>query len=372
MKTIYLDYASNTPSDERVLETFLDAERHFEGNANSNHVLGHLAKDKISEYQNHIANLLNVKKDEIIFTSGASESNNLAIKGIAESYHHLGKHMLSTSIDHPSLTASLNYLQRKGYEIELINITKDGLIDLVDLKEKLREDTILIAISLVDSELGSVQPIKEIRGIMDSFPNCHLLVDATQAIGKIDIDFSYADLYSFSAHKFYGINGIGILIKKENIVIEPLVHGGHSTTIYRSGTPTLSLIASMDMALNIALIEKEKNYQKVKEISEYATSLIKEINGVTFNKAKTSLPHFIDISIDGKKAIDTQEYLSSLGICVSTKTACSVPNTPSKPVLYVTGSKKLALSSIRVSISHLSTKEEIDYFIKALKQWTKK
>jgi cysteine desulfurase len=206
--------------------------------------MGKLAKQEIENANEKSLNLLKKYTHisdnmECIYTSGSSESNNLAIKGIARSYRENGKHIITTFLEHSSVSSPLTNLKEQGYEIDLLEINEDGKINLENLKELLREDTILVSVCYVDSELGTVQPIEEIANILKDFPNCFLHVDCTQALGKININLENVDLASFAPHKFYGLNGFGGLLKRKDIVLEPLIHGGSSTTIYRSGTPVV-------------------------------------------------------------------------------------------------------------------------------------
>ena len=246
---IYLDYSANTPADERVLARFCAVERRCPGNANSHHQAGLDAKAEIDHATQTIARLLRVQPAEIIYTSGASESNNFALKGLARLSRHVGKHIISTPLEHSSVSGTLTALQEQGYEIDLVDIKRDGTIDLDHLKELLRPDTIVVAVTMVDSELGVVQPVKEISELLQAWPNCHLHVDATQAVGKIPVSFEGVDTMSLTAHKFYRLNCIGLLLKRRKLALEPLIHGGESTTIYRSGTPTVALAASLETAL---------------------------------------------------------------------------------------------------------------------------
>ena len=230
---IYLDYSANTPVDARVLEQFCAVERRCIGNANSHHQAGSAAKAEIDAATIKIASLLGVQPAEIIYTSGASEANNFALKGLARLSRHAGRHIISTPLEHSSVSGTLTALQEQGYEIDLLDVKQDGTVDLEHLKDLLRPDTICVAITLVDSELGVVQPVQEIAAILKASPHCHLHVDATQAVGKIPVSFEGVDTMSLTAHKFYGLNGIGLLIKRRNLALEPLIHGGESTTIYR-------------------------------------------------------------------------------------------------------------------------------------------
>ncbi|MGN0806535.1 MAG: cysteine desulfurase family protein, partial [Candidatus Coproplasma sp.] len=250
---IYLDYSANTPADSRVLQRFIETEQSFIGNPNSNHIAGLAAKEEMKRVTKSIAELIGAEPKEIIYTSGASESNNLAIKGIARSSRHIGKHIISTALEHSSVSGCLTFLQEQGYEIDLVDINRDGTVCLEHLAELMREDTVLVAVCAVDSELGTIQPIREIARLVKNYPHCRLHVDATQAVGKTPLVLDGVDTMSISSHKFYGLNGCGLLFKKKDLVIEPLIHGGTSTTIYRSGTPALALAASTETALRLAL-----------------------------------------------------------------------------------------------------------------------
>ena len=181
---IYLDYCANTPCDESVLNTFLRTERTFFGNPNASHAAGQASRERLCEAARSVSASLGIAQDEIIWTSGASEANNLAIKGIARAGRHCGRHIITTPLEHPSVSGPLTHLQEQGYEIDLLEIDRSGKISLDHLKELIRQDTVLVAVSAVDSELGVIQPIGEIAAITANYPNCRLHVDATQAIGK--------------------------------------------------------------------------------------------------------------------------------------------------------------------------------------------
>ena len=232
---IYLDYAANHPVDPAVLSRFCAVEMDYPGNPNSSHLAGQAARELLAETTEHIASLLGAKPTEVLYTSGATEANNLALKGIARANRHLGKHILSTQLEHASVGGSLTALQQQGYEIDLLDIRRDGSIDIDQLRELLRPDSILLAVTAVDSELGTIQPLEEIREILKDYPNCRLHVDATQAVGRIPITFQGFDTMSLAFHKIGGLNGSGLLLKRQQLVIEPLFHGGSSDSIYRSG-----------------------------------------------------------------------------------------------------------------------------------------
>mgnify|MGYP000534350244 FL=1 len=362
---IYLDYAAHAPADSAVLERFCDMERRFPANPNSVHAAGKAAREEMARVTEQIAALTGASPAEVIFTSGATEANNLAIKGIAQASRHIGKHIISTQLEHSSVGASLSVLQQQGYEIDLLNVNRDGKADLAQLRELLRKDTILVAVCAVDSEIGTVQPVKEIAEIVKQYPDCRLHVDATQAVGKTDLWFDGVDTMSFTAHKFYGPNGIGALYKRRGLVIEPQISGGASTTIYRSGTPTLGLAAALEASLTKALAEQPQRIAHVQHLHDRLAAALQAYPEVRFNSPAGAVPHILNVSVNGIKATRFQQALSEQGVCVSVKSACSSDGLPSRAVFAVSRDRRNALSSWRVSLSHRTTEEDLRGFLAA-------
>ena len=362
---IYLDYSANTPVDARVLEQFCAVERRCIGNANSHHQAGSAAKAEIDAATIRIASLLGVQPAEIIYTSGASEANNFALKGLARLSRHTGRHIISTPLEHSSVSGTLTALQEQGYEIDLLDVKQDGTVDLEHLKDLLRPDTICVAITLVDSELGVVQPVQEIAAILKAYPHCHLHVDATQAVGKIPVSFEGVDTMSLTAHKFYGLNGIGLLIKRRNLALEPLIHGGESTTIYRSGTPTVALASSLACALDLAIIDLPNRVDHVAKLNAELRATLSTYPLVRINSPDHAIPHVLNLSVRNVKGTVFQRELDAKGVCVSVKSACSSDGLPSRAVFAVSRDRRNALSSWRISLSHLTTEDEIKAFLQA-------
>ena len=362
---IYLDYSANTPVDARVLEQFCAVERRCIGNANSHHQAGSAAKAEINAATIKIASLLGVQPAEIIYTSGASEANNFALKGLARLSRHAGRHIISTPLEHSSVSGTLTALQEQGYEIDLLGVKQDGTVDLEHLKDLLRPDTICVAVTLVDSELGVVQPVQEIAAILKAYPHCHLHVDATQAVGKIPVSFEGVDTMSLTAHKFYGLNGIGLLIKRRNLALEPLIHGGESTTIYRSGTPTVALASSLACALDLAVIDLPGRVDHVAKLNAELRAALSTYPLVRINSPEHAIPHVLNLSVRNVKGTVFQRELDAKGVCVSVKSACSSDGLPSRAVFAVSRDRRNALSSWRISLSHLTTEDEIKAFLQA-------
>lgn len=361
---IYLDYSATTPVDKRVLETFNKVCLDYPGNSNSLHSLGVKSKELEEYVTDKIAKILKIKPTEIIYTSSSSESNNTAIKGICLKYKNRGKHIITTSLEHSSVIAPLNYLTKQGFEVDFVNLKDDGTVDLEHLKSLMRDDTVLVSISYVDSELGIVQPINEISKIVKANPKTFFHVDCTQAIGKINVDLSNIDLASISAHKIYGLKGVALLIKKENIVIEPLIHGGKSTTIYRAGTPALPLYASMMKALELIVPTVEENIKYITKLNKKIIDRLSNYENVYINSTDKSIVNTINLSIKGIKPETFIHALEKYEIYVSTKSACSSADSMSNSVYAVTKDKERANNTIRISLSYLTTEEEIDKFLK--------
>lgn len=365
---IYLDYSATTPVDKRVLNTFNKVCLEYPGNSNSLHKLGMKSKE-LEEYStNRIEEILNLKSFEIIYTSGASESNNHAIKGICSKYQNRGKHIITTLLEHSSVLSVMNYLSNQGFTIDYVKIKDDGQVDLDNLKRLMTNETILVSICAVDSELGTRQPIDKISEILKEYPKCFFHVDCTQGLGKIPLDFNKIDLASISAHKIYGLKGIGMLIKKKNIVIDNLIHGGKSSTVYRSGTPALPLIASTMKALDIIIPNIEKNYNHIEEINKIIINKLKKYKDLSINSTENSIPHIINISLKNIKPETFIHAMDEHDIYISTKSACSTINTMSNSVYAVTKDREKAMKSIRISLSYLTTKEEIEKFLEAFEE----
>lgn len=364
---IYLDYSATTPVDVDVLDSYMRCCREYFGNPNSLHKLGVESKKLMESATEQVASLLGCKKEEVIFTSSASESNNLALIGICEYYKNRGKRIVSTKLEHSSVLETLRYLESRGYIIDYVPILENGLVDLDALEKLIVKDTILVSICHVNSELGILQPIQEISKVVRKVPTTIFHVDGTQAVGKIPVSLDGIDLYSFSAHKFYGMKGIGCLIKKEKIEIEPLIHGGKSQSNYRSGTPALPLIVSITRALRISLNNLEQRYHHVWELNHFLKKEISQINGIILNTKETSIPHIVNLSVPSIKPETLLHALEENDIYISTKTACSKDNSDSLTLTVMGKNHDISGHSIRISLSYLTTQEELVSFVSALR-----
>lgn len=358
---IYLDNSATTMVDDRVLETFNKVCKNYPGNSNSLHSLGIKSKELEEYATERISNLLGVKPSEIIYTSGASESNNTVLKGVASKYRNRGNHIITTPLEHSSIIETCKYLESKGFIIDYVKIKDNGLIDIEDLERLLSDNTILVSIAYIDSELGIKQDIDTIGKIIKKYPKCYFHVDATQAIGKIKVDPTNIDFISMSSHKIFGIKGIGLLIKKENIVIDNLIHGGKSTTIYRSGTPALPLICSLMKALELIIPNIDKNYEYVTTLSNKIKDNLKKYDKVHINSTENSIPYIINFSLLGVKPETFIHTMEEEEIYLSTKSACSTSDI-SLSVDSIYHNSEISKSSIRISLSYKNTLNEVDKF----------
>jgi cysteine desulfurase len=363
---IYFDYSANYPVKEEVIKYLYEVETNYYGNANSIHELGKKSLSKYNSMDSHIKNMLGLlDSSEIVYTSSATESNNLAIKGVARAYEGFGKHILVSPYEHSSVNGALGQLKDEGYTIDFIKLDKNGKIDLASLDSQIKSDTILVITMLVESETGLINDVSAIADIVKRHPNCHHLVDATQGITKIDVDLNKLELVSFTPHKFGGLIGTGCLIKKKSTILYPLINGGKSSSIYRSGSIPLGLIASIEKSIELSLKNKEIDYNYVKGLQEYLLLNIKKEPNILVNSF--DYPYIVNLSIKDKKASVVCDYLNQNGVCVSAKSACSISSTPSKTIMALYNNKARAFQSFRISLSSLTTKEEIDTLLNLLR-----
>ncbi|MDO4369154.1 MAG: cysteine desulfurase family protein [bacterium] len=356
---VYLDYSATTKVDNNVLKCFNDVENLFFANPNSNHRLGKHANKVIMDSAMKICSYLNIKKNELIFTSGASESNNMVLKGCNAS------HIITTKLEHSSITTPVGYLQTKGIKVSFVPLLENGLVDTDALIKLIGDEDTLVSICMVNSETGIRQDIEGIGKILSKYPNVLFHSDITQALGKIHFSLENVDLASFSLHKIYGFKGIGGLVKKEPIRLTPLIHGGKAFTIYRSGTPQTGLIASSSVAFINAFTSFDERYSYVSKLNNYLKEKIKDY--VIFNSNDKSIPHILNFSLKNINSDDALKYFSEKDIFISSKTACSSGNY-SFVVNELYHDMERAENSLRVSISYKTTYEELDIFIKYLKE----
>ena len=367
---IYLDYSATTPVNDEVLDSYVKVTKEFIGNANSIHTLGMKSKELLIKATKQISDILGVSPKEIIFTSGASESNTTAIKGVAFKYSNRGKHIITSYLEHKSVLDVMDYLKTIGFEIDYVKLLPNGQVDLKDLERLIRKDTILISICAVNSEAGFKAPLKTIRQIINKKnPNVIFHSDMTQALGKINVHLTDVDLASFSSHKIYAPKGIGILYKKQTLEIEPLIYGLTENSPYRGGTPALPLIVSFSKALRIMNDNFDKNIKKVEKLNKTLIDGLSKYDDIVINSNELSVPHIVNVSLMKIMSETFVRALEKEEIYISTNTACSSLD-ESTVVKAISSDSKRSTSTIRISLSHLTTFDEVNRFLQAFdKVW---
>lgn len=367
---IYLDNAATTKMDDRVFEEMLPYLKDKYGNPSSAYKIGRDNKEIIENARKEVALNLNANPSEIYFTSGGSESDNMALKGIALGNTVKGKHIITSKIEHPAVLDTCKELEREGFEISYIGVDENGVIDLKELENTIRKDTILISIMFANNEIGTIQPIDQIGQIAKKY-NILFHTDSVQAIGnvKIDVQNMNIDSLSLSAHKFYGPKGIGVLYLRDGVKFRKYLNGGHQERNRRAGTENVAGIIGLAKALNIAYENLEESNNRTTELRNYFINEIKKnIEGVRINGDLIKrLPGNINISFKFVEADNILQELDKKGIYISTGSACTTGSIESSHVLRAIGlSDTEAHSTIRISIGKYNSKEEIDYTIKCL------
>ena len=365
-RPIYLDNHATTPMDERVLTAMLPYfTEHFGNPASISHIYGWEAEAAVKQARNTIAEAIHATPEEIVFTSGATEANNLAIKGVAEAYFNKGRHIITVQTEHSAVLDPCHYLQNLGFEITFLPVQSDGLIDLTQLEKAIRPDTILVSVMAANNEIGVLQPLAEIGTI------CHekqilFHTDAAQAIGKIPLDVQAMkiDLMSLTAHKVYGPKGIGVLyVRRRNprVKLAPQIQGGGHERGLRSGTLYTPQIVGFAIALKLALEELTSETQRLQHLREDLWRELSQVGKIYLNGHPTQrLPGNLNISVEG---VDGAALILGLQpvVAVSSGSACSSATVAPSHVLLALGhSESLAYSSIRFGIGRFNTIEEIE------------
>lgn len=370
MNTIYLDNNATTKTDEEVVKAMMPYLLDNYGNPSSIYKIGRENKKVVEDSREKIAKILNCEPNEIYFTSGGSESDNTAIRGIAYSYKNKGNHIITSKIEHPAVLETCKQLEKEGFEVSYIGTDENGIVDLEELKKEIKQATTLITIMFANNEIGTLQPIKEIGEIAKK-NNIIFHTDGVQAVGSVLIDVKELniDSLSLSAHKFYGPKGIGVLYVRKGIKFEKIVNGGHQERNKRAGTENVSGIVGLAKAIELAYQNLEENNKKIKELRDYYVEQVKEkipyikING----DMEKRLPGNSNISF---RFIEGEGLLLNLdlkGICASSGSACTSGSLDPSHVLLAIGlPHEIAHGSLRISIGKYNTKEEIDYLVENL------
>ena len=371
---VYLDNSATTQCLPAVADVVVKVMREDYGNPSSLHTKGVAAEKYVNQAKATLANILRVKEKEILFTSGGTESDNLALIGTAMANARMGKHIITTKIEHPAILQTCAYLEKQGFEITYLSVDHTGHISLQELQSAIRPDTILVSVMFVNNEIGAIQPIKEIGELVKKVnPRTYFHVDAVQAFGKVKIQPKQMgiDLMSVSGHKIHGPKGIGFLYIKEGTKIVPINYGGGQQKGMRSGTENVPGIAGMALAANILYENFEEDIQKLQELKRYFVQEISKLEDIKVNSLvrEDFAPHVVSVSFKGVRSEVLLHTLEEQGIFVSAGSACA-SNKPSvsQTLKSIGVEKELLDSTIRFSFSILTTKDEIDYTLQVLFQ----
>jgi cysteine desulfurase len=364
MERIYLDHAATSPMHPKVMETMMEVMNSTFGNPSSIHSFGREARNQIDNARETLAKSIGAKEQEIIFTSGGTEADNMALFGVAEGYQSKGKHIITTQIEHHAVLHACQKLEKMGFEVTYLPVDETGMISLNDLKEALRSDTILVSIMYGNNEVGTLQPITEIGEILKPH-QAVFHTDAVQAYGieKIDVNASFIDLLSVSAHKINGPKGIGFLYARESVKLIPRAYGGDQERKRRAGTENVASIASFREAAKIALEERSAKRERFLQFKEIFMQILSEqnvhfdLNGLLEN----SMPHVLNLSFPGTNVEAMLVNLDLAGIAVSSGSACTAGSVEPSHVLVAMFGKQSErlINSIRFSFGFTTTKEQI-------------
>lgn len=371
LNNIYLDYNATTPIDSRVLDAMLPFLKENFANPSSTHQFGRSINDNIIQSRKRIADFINTDAKEIIFTSGATEAINIGIKGVAESYSHKGNHIITVATEHKAVLDTCKDLERKGFEVTYLPVQSNGLIDLKELEKSLQSETILVSIMYVNNETGVIQPIKEIANILRQ-KNILFMTDATQAVGKIDINVESlgVDLLCFSGHKIYAPKGVGALYVKKGVNISAQTHGGGHEQGLRSGTLNVPGIIALAKACEIAMNEISENNKKISTLrNKLETELLKFSNTILNGDSGNRIFNTSNICFKGQDANVLIGRMKT--IAVSNGSACTAAVVEPSHVLKAMGlSNDDAFASLRFSLGKFNTDQDIENVIKTLKELT--
>ncbi len=371
MENLYLDYASSTPIDPEILNTYETLLEKYYMNSEGIHDGGVEVHTLLEKSRKQIATFLYVKSDEIFFTSGASEANNMAIKGYCLKHSHKGKHIITTTIEHSSVYECFKQLEEHfGFEVSYIQPGRDGLIRVEDVQAAIRKDTIFISVMAVNNEIGSIQPVSEIARVVQSYPSVKFHVDAVQALGKIPFSLQGIDLLTFTSHKMYGVKGCGILYCRNNIQLLPLISGGSQEQGMRGGTINAPACIVFAKTLRLALERLDAHYIHVKELHIFLRNALQQIEGIHIISDSSTSPYIFNFACEKITSEVMMNALNARNIYVSSQTTCSLRAKKPSRTLQSLGLQDLAQNAIRVSFSHHTSIKQLERFILALKEIT--
>lgn len=365
---IYLDNAATTKVDPEVLDSYNQITLKYFANPSSIHSLGQEASRLLDKSREQILNVLKLTHHEVIFTSGATEANNLAIKGYCFANRSRGNHIITSASEHPSVLNSVLELKDFGYEVTILPVNEKGAVEVKTLKAAIKDNTILVSLMMVNNETGAINPIKEIGEYLKKFPKIAFHVDMVQAMGKLPLDLDNIDMFSIAGHKIHGLLGSGLLVKEKKIILKAINNGGGQENNLRSGTNTLALSASLAKAIRLAISNQTKDYEHVKVLSKRLLDYLEDNQDkYRINSFFEENPYIVNFSLRNHKASVVVEALSNRGIMVSSLSACHAKHEDYSAVVYaMTNDLNIAHNTIRVSFGKDNTLEEVEALIKNL------
>lgn len=372
MDTYYFDNAATTKVKDEVLQEMIPYFSEKYGNPSAMYALARETKKEIEKAREKVANLIGCNKKEIYFTSCGSEADNTAIKGIAYKNKFKGNHIITSKIEHHAILESCKLLEMQGFEVTYLNVDKNGFVDLGELRNSIKDETILISVMFANNEIGTIEPIEDIAKIANE-RNIIFHTDAVQAVGNVDINVKEMgiDMLSLSGHKIYGPKGIGALYVKENIDFEKFINGGHQEKNKRAGTENTAGIVGLGKAAELAKQNLEQHIRKVKELRNYyAEEVNKKITNIKINGAiNARLPGNSNISFEGINGSELLMELDNVGICASGGSACNSEEiTPSHVLTAIGLDTQTAKGALRVTFGEFNTKDEVDYLVENLEK----
>ncbi|MFC0187863.1 cysteine desulfurase family protein [Fictibacillus aquaticus] len=372
---IYFDNSATTRPYEEVVQTFAAVSKQYFANPSSLHAKGGEAERLLNKARQNIAAYMDAEPSEIIFTSGGTEGNNIAIKGSAIENKERGMHLITTMTEHASVYETFNYLESIGFSVTYLNVNSNGQISLEELENSITDKTTLVSILHVNNETGAVQPVEEIGKILAAHPKIIYHVDHVQGVGKVPLDLKRAgiDLCTISGHKFHGLKGTGALYVRSGIRLSPLFTGGEQEGRIRAGTENVAGIVSLAKAMRMTLDEAKQKGSFLKEIHSYLYNSLSSVPGIAVNSPQTgAAPHILNFSIDGIKPEVFIHTLEEQQIYVSTRSACSSKKAGASRILLAMGIKdSLASSAIRISLSYENTMHEAEIVVETIKKAVK-
>ncbi len=376
MKRIYLDNSASTRVDDEVTQAMLPYFTEAYGNASSTHQWGQQARQAIEDARQQVALLLNADKTEITFLSGGTESDNLAIKGVAESNKERGRHIITSQIEHPAVLASCAHLEKQGCRVTYLPVYREGVVRIEDVREALTDETVLITVMHANNEIGTIQPLKEIAALIKERreagqKHLYLHTDAVQSVGKIPVDVKElgVDLLTLTAHKIHGPKGVGVLYVRRGVRIASQMHGGHHERDRRAGTESVPLIVGMGKAAELVRLHLAERMEHARELRDYLEEeLFKRIPDISRNGApERRVPNIANLNFDHVEGEGLQISLDLKGVAVSTGSACSSGSTEPSHVLMAIGlPRDTGYGSLRFSFGQYNTKEDVDYVLEVL------